>query len=104
MMRKLVFRDKTLSMDVIAKHIIFSGRIQGVGFRFTALNIANRCGLTGYVRNVPDGDVEMFAQGPAEMIDNCVRGLQDSFVGTISHIDIEESTPDPKLTDFKITF
>jgi len=91
-------------MDVITRHIVFSGRIQGVGFRFTALNIANRCGLTGYVRNLPDGDVEMRAQGTAEMIDNCIRDLQDSFVGTISHIDIEEATHDPKLTDFKITF
>ena len=89
---------------MIAKHIVFSGRVQGVGFRFTALNVASRCGLTGYVRNLPDGDVEMLAQGLAEMIDNCIRDLQDSFVGTISHIDIEESTPDPKLTDFRITF
>ncbi|MGA2679172.1 MAG: acylphosphatase [Sedimentisphaerales bacterium] len=91
-------------MDVIAKHIVFSGRVQGVGFRFTALNVANRYGLMGYVRNLPDGDVEMLAQGPAETIDNCVRDLQDSFVGTISHIDIEDVTPDPKLTDFRITF
>lgn len=104
MLRKLVFRDKTLLMDVIAKHIVFSGRVQGVGFRFTALNIANQCGLKGCVRNLPDGDVEMLVQGTAEMIDACVRDLQDSFVGTISHIDIEEATPDPKLTDFRITF
>ena len=91
-------------MNVIAKHIVFSGRIQGVGFRFTALNIANQYELKGHVRNLPDGDVEMVVHGPAEMIDNCVRDLQDSFVGSISHIDIEEATPDPKLTDFKITF
>jgi acylphosphatase len=91
-------------MDIIAKHIVFSGRVQGVGFRFTALNIANRHGLTGYVKNMPDGEVEMLAQGTAEMIDNCISDLQDSFVGTISHIDINEVTPDPKLTDFRITF
>ena len=91
-------------MDLIAKHIVFSGRVQGVGFRFTALNIANRYELKGYVKNLPDGDVEMVAHGSAEMIDNCIRDLQDSFVGTISHIDIEDATPDPKLTDFKITF
>jgi acylphosphatase len=91
-------------MDVIAKHIIFSGRVQGVGFRFTALNIANLYELNGYVKNLPDGDVEMIAQGTAEAIDNCVRDLQDSFVGTISHIDIEEITPDPKLIKFIITF
>lgn len=91
-------------MDLIAKHIVFAGRVQGVGFRFTALNVANRYGLTGYVRNLPDGDVEMLAQGKLQMIDDCIRDLQDSFVGTISHIDIDEATPDPKLTDFRITF
>jgi len=104
MLGKLVFRYKTLSMNMIARHIVFSGRVQGVGFRFTALNVANRYELKGYVRNLPEGDVEMVVHGPAEMIDTCVRDLQDSFVGTISHIDIEEVTPDPKLTDFRITF
>ncbi len=91
-------------MDVIARHIVFSGRVQGVGFRFTALNIANRYELKGFVQNLHDGDVEMFAQGTAQMIDDCIRDLQDSFVGTISHVDIEEVTPNPKLTDFRITF
>jgi acylphosphatase len=91
-------------MDVIARHIVFSGRVQGVGFRFTALNIANRYELKGFVKNLHDGDVEMFAQGTAQMIDDCIRDLQDSFVGTISHVDIEEVAPNPKLTDFRITF
>ena len=91
-------------MEPTARKIVFSGRVQGVGFRFTALNIASRCQLTGYVRNVPDNSVEMFSQGSAEMIDECVRDIQDSFVGSISHIDIEETTPDPKITDFRITF
>ncbi len=91
-------------MELTAKHIVFSGRVQGVGFRFTALNIANRYGLSGHVRNLPDGDVELVVQGTSEMIDNCVRDLQDSFTGTISHVDIEEALVDPKLTDFRITF
>ncbi|MGD1042950.1 MAG: acylphosphatase [Sedimentisphaerales bacterium] len=91
-------------MELTARKIVFSGRVQGIGFRFTALNIANRYELKGYVRNVPDNSVEMFAQGMAEMIDDCVRDLQDSFMGTISHIDIEDATPDPKITDFRITF
>ena len=91
-------------MELTARKIVFSGRVQGIGFRFTALNIANRYDLKGYVRNIPDGEVEMLAQGSAEMIDDFVRDLQDSFVGSISHIDIEEATPDPKITDFRITF
>ena len=91
-------------MELTARKIVFSGRVQGVGFRFTALNIANRCQLKGYVRNIPNGEVEMLAQGSVEMIDECVRDLQDSFAGSISHIDTEEATPNPKFTDFRITF
>ena len=55
---------------MIAKRIIFIGRVQGVGFRFTAHSIARRCQLTGFVRNLPDGSVEMFAQGQAEDIES----------------------------------
>ena len=91
-------------MDLVAKHIVFSGRVQGVGFRFTALNIANRYHLTGYVRNTPKGAVEMMAQGEAEIIDDCVRDIQDSFTGYIRQIDVEPATADAKITDFKITF
>ena len=91
-------------IKLVAKHIVFSGNVQGVGFRFTALNIANRFHLTGYVRNLPNGAVEMLAQGPAEIVDNCVRDIQDSFAGCVRQIDVEAATPDPKLTDFKITF
>ena len=91
-------------MELTARKIVFSGRVQGVGFRFTALNIANRCELKGYVRNLPNGDVEMLAQGTAEAIDDCIRDLQDSFVGSVSHTDSEPATPNPKLTDFRITF
>ncbi len=91
-------------MEPAAKHIVFAGSVQGVGFRFTALNIANRYHLTGYVRNIPNGSVEMLAQGPAETIDGCIRDIEDSFTGYVRKTYIEPVTPDPNLTDFKITF
>ena len=91
-------------MDVVAKHIVFSGNVQGVGFRFTALNVANRYNLTGYVRNMPRGEVEMLVQGQEEVIDGCVRDLEDSFAGYIRQTDVKTATPDSKITDFKITF
>lgn len=91
-------------MDTVAKHIVFSGRVQGVGFRFTALNVANRYHLTGYVRNLPNGGVEMLAQGPKEIIDSCISDVQDSFAGCVHQVDIEDMPVNPKLTDFKITF
>ena len=43
----------------IRKHIVFYGRVQGVGFRYYAVNKANQLGLTGWVKNLPDGTVEM---------------------------------------------
>ena len=43
----------------IRKHIIFYGRVQGVGFRYYAVQKANQLGLTGWVKNLYDGSVEM---------------------------------------------
>jgi len=82
-------------MSITAKHIIFIGSVQGIGFRFTALNTANRCNLTGLVRNLPDGSVEMIAQGTAEDIDDCIRDIQESFTDCINQTKVEELPPNP---------
>ncbi len=89
---------------MIAKHIIFIGRVQGVGFRFTVRRAANRRQLTGFVRNLPNGTVEMLAQGRPEDIDDCIQDLKEYFAGYLKETRIEEIPPDPKHTDFKITF
>ena len=86
------------------KHIIFIGQVQGVGFRFTAFRIANRYKLSGFVRNSPDGTVEMLTQGRSEDIDNCIRDIRDSLAGYIRETKIEEIPTNPQYKDFKITF
>ena len=91
-------------MAQTAKHIIFSGRVQGIGFRFTAFNIANQYQLTGFVRNLPDGTVEMLAQGSPDDIEDCIRDIQESFTGYITETTIEEAAPNPQHKTFKITF
>jgi acylphosphatase len=91
-------------MNQPAKHIVFIGRVQGVGFRFTALDMARRYRLTGIVRNLPDGTVEMIAQGPHDNITNCIRDIEESFRVYIKEIKIEEIPSDPDYKDFKITF
>jgi acylphosphatase len=91
-------------MSETAKHIIFSGSVQGIGFRFTTLNIANRYRLTGFVRNSPNGTVEMVAQGNADDITNCLRDINDSFADYITDTTIEDTTPNPQHKTFKITF
>jgi len=91
-------------MDQIARHIIFNGHVQGIGFRFTANRIANRHRLTGFVRNLQDGTVEMLAQGPAEDVENCIADINDYFGHYIRKTDIQEYSHDPSYTDFRITF
>jgi acylphosphatase len=89
---------------MLAKHIIFIGRVQGVGFRFTARRAASRRQLTGFVRNVPDGTVEMLAQGRSEDVDDCIQDIKEYFAGYLKETKIEEIPPDPMYIDFKITF
>ncbi len=91
-------------MNQAAKHITFTGRVQGVGFRFTALDMARRYNLTGWVRNLPEGTVEMLAQGTSDDIDNYLRDIGQSFTGYIRETRIEESPFNPRYKDFKITF
>lgn len=49
--------------NTVRKHIYFSGRVQGVGFRYRSYYIAQSLGLTGWVTNLWDGRVEMEVQG-----------------------------------------
>jgi acylphosphatase len=91
-------------MNKSAKHIIFSGRVQGVGFRFTAFDKANRHQLTGFVRNLRDGTVEMLIQGNSDDIDSCIKDIENAFNGYIRETRIEEVAFNPKHGEFKITF
>jgi acylphosphatase len=89
---------------MIAMHVIFKGRVQGVGFRYTTRRIADRYQLTGFVRNLPDGTVEMLAQGSSNDIDDCMRNIKEYFSDYIKDAKVNEIPPDPKYTDFQITF
>lgn len=91
-------------MEQTAKQVIFRGRVQGVGFRYTARRIAAGYDVTGFVRNLPDGTVEMFVQGPAQEVDNCIEEVQESFAGYIRDTRIEQAPYNPRYTDFQITF
>ena len=71
-----------MSRDLIRKHYWFSGRVQGVGFRYRACYIASSLGVTGWVRNNWDDRVEMEAQGTREELARMVEMLyRQSFIG-----------------------
>ncbi|HXI83152.1 MAG TPA: acylphosphatase [Verrucomicrobiae bacterium] len=64
--------------------VFYSGRVQGVGFRYTAREIACGYELTGYVRNLNDGRVELVAEGTEEEVRAFLEAVQASQLG--SHI------------------
>ncbi|MGL4652496.1 MAG: acylphosphatase [Cetobacterium sp.] len=74
-------------------HFLIKGRVQGVGYRITTQLNAERIGINGIVKNLPNGDVEVFAQGEENIIQNFKKYLK---IGSImSKVQsIEESVLD----------
>ena len=73
-------------MEKIRAHMVFSGRVQGVGFRYKATHLARYFGLTGWARNEYDGTVVCEFQGPEAEIDMVIQRLmQDAYI-RIDHI------------------
>lgn len=68
-----------------AKRVLYAGRVQGVGFRFSSKQIARGFDVCGWVKNLPDGRVELHAQAwESEEVDAFLAGIQESNLG--SHI------------------
>ncbi|MCC8025197.1 MAG: acylphosphatase [Clostridium sp.] len=77
-------------MEKVRKHIRFGGRVQGVGFRYTACCLARSLGLTGWVKNLWDGDVEMEVQGSPEAVGKLIEGLNRGRFIRIESMDTED--------------
>ena len=77
-------------MDTIVRqHIVFYGWVQGVGFRYRARHAANLYGLTGWVRNDPDGSVTMEVQGTEEQIDQVIIAIERGSYIRIEQMDVK---------------
>lgn len=76
-----------MKQEKVRKHIFFYGRVQGVGFRYYAVQKANQLGLTGWVKNLYDGSVEMEVEGQEKLIDQLIIFLQNRTYIWIERID-----------------
>jgi acylphosphatase len=88
----------------MGKRLLISGRVQGVGYRFSFAEIATAQGLTGWVRNLRDGSVEACVHGDAAAIDAIVawakRGPPAAQVANVAVL--ESNEPMPKNRQFEI--
>jgi len=63
---------------MIAKHVFYEGRVQGVGFRYTVRQLAKGYDVIGWVRNLPDGRVELLAGGLLGEVDGFLQAIAES--------------------------
>ncbi len=73
----------------VSIRIIYRGNVQGVGFRYTTNHIARRHAVSGYVKNLPDGTVELVALGLKNAVDRFLDEVDGTF---IDHISDKETT------------
>ena len=80
----------------------FSGRVQGVGFRYTCHNIALQYDVGGYVRNLPDGRVELVVEGPDPQTEELVNSVQERMASFIRKIDLHTQPATGEFDQFAI--
>ncbi len=88
--------------DLVREHIVFYGRVQGVGFRYQATYAAQAFGVTGWVENMPDGTVEMEAQGTLLDIGKMLSRLQNGSWIRIESMETEERPVQQGEKGFKV--
>ena len=86
----------------VARRFLVSGRVQGVGYRYFALDAARREGLSGYVKNLPDGRVEAEAEGEAEALERFERALRRGpSRARVEHVIVESTNPTSRDVGFR---
>jgi acylphosphatase len=84
------------------RHVHYGGRVQGVGFRYTVKNIAMRHDISGYVRNLPDGRVELVVEGPEAEIEQLLSAVNDRMSGFIRDVQITDVPATGEFSHFHI--
>jgi len=87
---------------LIRRTVCFSGTVQGVNFRYTTWSAASRFRVTGFVRNLFDGRVELVAEGTRDEIDRFQRAIADAMHGYIHHCEASDSAATGEYTSFSI--
>jgi acylphosphatase len=88
---------------MIGRRVFYEGRVQGVGFRWTVKDIARGFDVTGWVKNLSDGRVELLVHGEAAELEAFLHEIEDSHLkGHIKNVTAQPETYDAKVRGFEI--
>jgi len=88
---------------LIARHFVISGRVQRVGFRYFTLEAAIAEGLHGWVANLPDGRVEVVAEGERDAMERFERHIRSGPpAARVEHVERKDGAPTGRMTGFSI--
>jgi acylphosphatase len=85
-----------------ARLVRFDGRVQGVGFRYTTAGIARGHPVAGYVKNLPDGRVEVYAEGTPAAVEAFLVAVRARWRRNIDREEVEEPSPTSQYSRFEI--
>ena len=86
------------------KSVRYSGRVQGVGFRYTAVRIAGQYRVTGFVRNLPDGGVELVTEGEEDEINGLLESIKETLDRNIRDANVQDHAATGEFHSFDIRF
>jgi acylphosphatase len=88
---------------IVARRYVIGGRVQGVGFRYFTEAAAAREGITGWVRNMPDGRVEVVAEGDREAVERFERNIRHGPpAARVDRVETDDMVPTGRETGFRI--
>ena len=86
-------------------HVLYSGQVQGVGFRFTAEESAKRLGVVGWIKNLRDGRVELVAEGEEKALEQFIKDIRTGPMRNfIKDVEITWSASTDDFEDFEIRY
>ena len=88
--------------EIIRKHIVFYGWVQGVGFRYRASHAASNFGCTGWVRNESNGSVSMEIQGSEVQIDQVIMAIERGRFVRIENMEVKSLPVDEEERSFRV--
>ena len=86
------------------REVYYTGRVQGVGFRATARQLAQHQGVSGYVRNLPDGRVHLVAQGTPSQLDEYLSAVDRAMGVRIQRRQIDSRPTSDEFDEFQIRY